>query len=41
MTLDDVAVVLLNEGRDCVPENVKNLVHQRLLGFVEKGQDYE
>ena len=41
VTLDDVAVVLLNEGRDCVPENVKNLVHQRVLGFVEKGQDYE
>ena len=37
-TLDDVAAVLLNEGRVCVPESVKNLVHQRVLEFVEKGQ---
>ena len=38
---DDVAAVLLKEGRDCVPESVKNLVHQRVLEFVEKSQDYE
>ena len=36
-----MAAVLLKEGRDRVPESVKNLVHQRVLEFVEKSQDYE